>query len=104
MLLALDQLKSSFPELGDRLRVLRQLVLERLAVLDCEQGATLDEVTHAMTTLAELALDEACNHAMAQLDALHGAPLKAGGERVLFWIVGMGKLGARELKIGRAHV
>ena len=99
MLLALDQLKSPFPELGDRLRVLRQLVLERLAVLDCEQGATLDEVTHAMTTLAELALDEACNHAMAQLDALHGAPLKAEGERVLFWIVGMGKLGARELNV-----
>src|SRR5690606_4774933 len=37
------------------LRVLRQLVLERLAVLDCEQGAPLHDVTRAVTELAELA-------------------------------------------------
>ena len=35
------------------LRVLRQLVLERLVVLDCEQGASLAVVTRAVTELAE---------------------------------------------------
>ena len=43
-------------ELGSALRVARQLVLERLAVLDVEQGATLEAVTAAMTVLAETAL------------------------------------------------
>ena len=29
----------------------------------------------------------------------HGAPLDAQGQRIEFWIVGMGKLGARELNV-----
>jgi [glutamine synthetase] adenylyltransferase / [glutamine synthetase]-adenylyl-L-tyrosine phosphorylase len=57
------------------LRVLRQVVMERLVVLDCEQGAPLAEVTRAVTELAELALDRACTLAFADLDELHGAPM-----------------------------
>jgi [glutamine synthetase] adenylyltransferase / [glutamine synthetase]-adenylyl-L-tyrosine phosphorylase len=38
------------------LRVLRQLALERLAVLDCERGESLGSVTRTMTELAELSL------------------------------------------------
>lgn len=86
-------------ELGAALRILRQLVLERLAVLDCDAQAPLQAVTACMTDLAELALDVACEHVFEQLDALYGAPLKADGSRVNFWIVGMGKLGARELNV-----
>ncbi|MBU4322752.1 MAG: glutamine-synthetase adenylyltransferase, partial [Gammaproteobacteria bacterium] len=63
------------------LRVLRQLVLERLVVLDCEQDAPLQVVTRAVTELAELALDAACTLAFAELDALYGAPLAEGGTR-----------------------
>ena len=37
MSMALQALQISYPELADRLRVLRQLVMERLVVLDCEQ-------------------------------------------------------------------
>lgn len=81
------------------LRVLRQLVLERLAVLDCERSAPLGEVTLAVTELAELALDEACALAFADLDALHGAPLMHDGRRAALWVIGMGKLGARELNV-----
>ena len=84
---------------GAALRILRQLVMERLVVLDCEQGAPLQTVTTAMTELAELALDEACTEALAQLDARHGAPLVASGQRARLWVVGMGKLGARELNV-----
>ncbi|MEY2840449.1 MAG: hypothetical protein RJB60_2748, partial [Pseudomonadota bacterium] len=43
--------------LASALRVARQLVLERLAVLDIEAGATQAEVTLAMTHLAETTLD-----------------------------------------------
>ena len=86
-------------DVPDALRCLRQCVLERLVVLDTEQGADLSVVTRAMTELAEFTLDVACQMAFQQLDELHGAPLKADGTRCPFWIVGMGKLGARELNV-----
>jgi glutamate-ammonia-ligase adenylyltransferase len=81
------------------LRVLRQLVMERLAVLDCDRQAPLADVTLAVSELAEFALDTACLHAFAELDALHGAPLAPEGQRAQLWVVGMGKLGARELNV-----
>ncbi|WP_137922391.1 bifunctional [glutamate--ammonia ligase]-adenylyl-L-tyrosine phosphorylase/[glutamate--ammonia-ligase] adenylyltransferase [Hydrogenophaga sp. 2FB] len=85
------------------LRVLRQLVLERLVVLDGEQGASLAAVTRAVTELAELALDEACALARADLDDLHGAPQfdtpQGEKQRAQLWVIGMGKLGARELNV-----
>ena len=81
------------------LRVLRQLTLERLAQLDCAQQAPLASVTRSMTWLAEVTLDIAWQQVMADLDALHGAPTKPDGQRAQMWIVGMGKLGARELNV-----
>jgi glutamate-ammonia-ligase adenylyltransferase len=96
------------------LRVLRHLVLERLTVLDVEHGAPLALVTGAMTDLAELALDTALQVALSELDEVHGAPMcpdealaspaasakaAAGWRRAELWIVGMGKLGARELNV-----
>jgi len=81
------------------LRILRQLVQERLMVLDCDQQAPLEVVTGAVTSLAELALDVACNEAQRELDAQHGAPLGPQGQRAQLWVVGMGKLGARELNV-----
>ena len=85
--------------LASALRVTRQLVLERLAVLDIEQGAAMTDITLAMTELAETTLDHALAHAMAEQDARCGPPLNAAGRRIEFWIVGMGKLGARELNV-----
>ncbi len=94
------------------LRVLRHLVLERLAVLDVEHEAPLAVVTGAMTDLAELALDTALQKALLELDEQHGAPTclddssvapapaaAAALRRAQLWIVGMGKLGARELNV-----
>ena len=96
---AFAQLQAQGYELGAALRVLRQWTLWRLIRLDCEQGALLHTITSAMTHLAELALNEACVQAFQALDLRHGAPLKASGERAEFWVVGMGKLGARELNV-----
>ncbi|CAN5126961.1 bifunctional [glutamate--ammonia ligase]-adenylyl-L-tyrosine phosphorylase/[glutamate--ammonia-ligase] adenylyltransferase [soil metagenome] len=143
----LDALLAGGLETGAALRVLRQLVLERLVVLDCDiaptlatscaalppegaglawggpalrpvaptlstapgslppdpalaaTGVALHVVTRAMTELAELALDVAMRHSREALDAQHGAPLAAEGGAAHMWVVGMGKLGARELNV-----
>ncbi|HEX7438801.1 MAG TPA: glutamine-synthetase adenylyltransferase, partial [Caldimonas sp.] len=85
--------------LAGALRVARQLVLERLAVLDIEGGAALQDITRAMTELAEVTLGLALAQACAEQDARHGAPRNGAGARIEFWVVGMGKLGARELNV-----
>lgn len=86
-------------DLSSSLRVLRQLVMDRLITLDCEQSATLSVVTKAVTELAELALDRACTQVRADLDARHGAPQGPDGQAVQLWVIGMGKFGARELNV-----
>jgi glutamate-ammonia-ligase adenylyltransferase len=85
--------------LASALRVARQLVLERLAVLDVEHAAPLEHITGAMTALAEATLELALAHARADEDVRCGPPLDAEGRTIDFWIVGMGKLGARELNV-----
>ena len=84
---------------ADALRMLRQLVLERLVVLDCEQSADLNVITRAMTKLGEFTLDIAFHEAQAQLDASYGTPTTPSGARATLWIIGMGKFGARELNV-----
>jgi glutamate-ammonia-ligase adenylyltransferase len=96
LVLALEACGRALPA---ALRVARQLVIERLAVLDVEEGAPLSVVTATMTCLAEVTLERALAKALADTDARHGPPLDATGRRVDFWIVGMGKLGARELNV-----
>ena len=95
----LEALLESGLETGAALRVLRQLVMERLVVLDCDGQAPLAVVTQAMTDLAELALDAAMVDSRKALDALHGAPQAPDGTPARMWVVGMGKLGARELNV-----
>ena len=105
-----DRLRASGLDLGAALRVTRQLVLERLLTLDCDEALPLREVCSCMTSLAEFALDTACRQAFAELDALHGVPVgdnQALGAhnpspalpRTPFWILGMGKLGGHELNV-----
>jgi glutamate-ammonia-ligase adenylyltransferase len=84
---------------GDALRILRQLVMERLVSLDCDQHASLDDITRAVTELGEFALNVAFNEAQTQLDASYGMPTTPSGERAVLWIIGMGKFGARELNV-----
>ena len=84
---------------GAALRVTRQLVLERLLTLDCDARAPLDQITRAMTDLAEFALNTAWGEVQLALDESHGIPQTHDGQRAQLWIVGMGKLGARELNV-----
>jgi glutamate-ammonia-ligase adenylyltransferase len=94
-----ERLQAQGRPLAAALRVARALVLERLAVLDVEQAAPLDAVTSTMTALAETTLELALRAARAEIDVRHGAPLDASGQPIDFWVVGMGKLGARELNV-----
>ena len=96
---AYEALRSKGLDISAALRVLRQLTMERLAQLDCAQQASLQVITHGMTWLAEVTLDIACKQALADLDDIHGVPMTHSGQRAELWIVGMGKLGARELNV-----
>ncbi len=93
------RLRQGGRELPSALRVARHLVLERLAVLDIEQGAPLATITGAMTDLAEATLELALAQAQVEADERHGPPIDAQGQRAELWIVGMGKLGAHELNV-----
>jgi glutamate-ammonia-ligase adenylyltransferase len=84
---------------SNALRMLRQLVMERLVVLDCDQHAELGTITRAVTELGEFTLDVAFQEAQAQLDANYGVPTAPNGKRAVLWIIGMGKFGARELNV-----
>ena len=99
MVAVVERLQAEGRPLAAALRALRALVVERLATLDIEQDAPLAQITAAMTALAETALELALAQAQAEGDERHGPPLGADGRRVDFWIVGMGKLGARELNV-----
>jgi [glutamine synthetase] adenylyltransferase / [glutamine synthetase]-adenylyl-L-tyrosine phosphorylase len=99
MTLLFEALTRAGEDTASALRITRQLVLERLLCLDCEAQASLETVTFAMTWLAEFALDVACTQAQQTLDGTHGAPQGPHGQRARLWVIGMGKLGARELNV-----
>ena len=69
MAAAYGTLRERGDDAGTALRILRQLVLERLIGLDCDQQVPLAVVTSAMTDLAEFALDVAWTEARLELDA-----------------------------------
>jgi glutamate-ammonia-ligase adenylyltransferase len=96
---AYKHLRTQGHDVGAALRILRQWTMARLLTQDCEHQAPLETVTLAVTHLAEVALDEACQHAFRDLDARHGVPMTTAGKRAEFWVIGMGKLGARELNV-----
>lgn len=95
----IDRLLADGHALPAALRTARQVVMERLAVLDIEHNAPLHDVTATMTTLAEVTLERALAAARAEENVRHGEPVSASGQPIDFWIVGMGKLGARELNV-----
>ena len=95
----LTALQQIYPDISHALRVLRQLCIERLVVLDCEQQAPLSVITSSMTWLAEFTLDIALQEAVARVAQRHGLPRRADGSVAQLWVIGMGKLGAAELNV-----
>jgi glutamate-ammonia-ligase adenylyltransferase len=81
------------------LRDLRQRVMCRLIVRDLNGLADLAEVTQTCTDLAEVAVATARDWNHADLAATYGAPLDKAGRPQHLIVVGMGKLGGRELNV-----
>ncbi len=85
--------------LGARLRQLRALVYAHVMVRDLAGLAPLHEVTGAMSLLAEVAVQTAQAVISADLATLHGVPRNAQGQEQALIVIGMGKLGGRELNV-----
>ena len=108
-----DRIRSWYSELGgsssdilptEQLRVvlrrLRQRVFCCLAARDISGLAPLGEVLESMTYLADLAVTEAYRSVASELAEIHGIPQdpETGLPQEMI-IVGMGKLGGRELNV-----
>ena len=86
------------------LRQLRQRVILRTMFRDLNELAgfgieSLNEVVTTTTNLAEIALNTATNYLQEWLQALHGRPLSIVGTPQSLIVIGMGKLGGRELNV-----
>ncbi len=80
------------------LRRLRQQVMLRVLLRDLTGRAPLAEVVASMSDLAEISLAYALGHLSPRLQAQHGTPM-ANGRRQELIVIGMGKLGGRELNV-----
>lgn len=99
-LLAMKQATASDTEdaLGQALRCHRQDVLLAILAADLSGQATLNEVTEAMSQLAESSLQRAADFLYQDMVKQYGTP-QAHGVAQPFFVIGMGKLGGRELNV-----
>lgn len=82
------------------LRKLRSRVFDTIIVRDVGQAASLEEVTQAMSFLADLAVQQAYRTVMTDMTEVHGTPIDPGTGRPMEMIIlGMGKLGGNELNV-----
>ena len=81
------------------LRRLRTEVFCAVMERDLAGKADVAEVTGTMTDLAEAAIQYTIEVLSAELEALYGEPRSADGNRLTLGVVGMGKLGGRELNV-----
>jgi [glutamine synthetase] adenylyltransferase / [glutamine synthetase]-adenylyl-L-tyrosine phosphorylase len=81
------------------LRKLRGEVFCTVMERDLAGLADVREVTGAMTDLAELTIQRALNVLSAELETVFGEPRGEEGQRLSLGVVGMGKLGGRELNV-----
>ena len=72
----------------------------RIVTRDLAGLASLDEVVTSTTALAEETLRFALRHLDAWMAATHGEPIgESSGSRLRMLVMGMGKLGGRELNV-----
>jgi [glutamine synthetase] adenylyltransferase / [glutamine synthetase]-adenylyl-L-tyrosine phosphorylase len=81
------------------LRRLKQRAMARIAGRDLSGCAELAEVVDSMSQIAEVAISTALGVTEATLAARYGTPRNAAGERQQLIVIGMGKLGGRELNV-----
>lgn len=81
------------------LRQLRQRVMAHLIVRDIADGASLAEIVETMTVLADVTTLFALDRLHIDLSTRYGNPIGSQGEAQHLAIIGMGKLGGRELNV-----
>jgi glutamate-ammonia-ligase adenylyltransferase len=81
------------------LRRLRARVMARIVARDLAGLADLAEVTETMTNLADVAVAHARGVLAASLAGRFGTPRSADGSAQELIVIGMGKLGGRELNV-----
>lgn len=95
-----DALAAAPTDLPRALRVARRTLMLAIMERDLAGHADLAEVTQAMSALAEHAIGAAQRDAEAQLASRLGRPVGAdSGQVQQLHVVGMGKLGGRELNV-----
>lgn len=82
-----------------RLRQLKTWAGAHAMIRDLAGLAPLGEVTETMSLIAETTVAAAQKVLTAQLTARHGQPRSAAGEAQELIVIGMGKLGGRELNV-----
>jgi glutamate-ammonia-ligase adenylyltransferase len=85
--------------LGAQLRLARQQLMLLLAFRDLNHEAPVSEVTQAMTLFAEKVIEIGLEALRKDMRGLVGEPIDAGGRYLPLMVVGMGKLGGRELNV-----
>ncbi|MEY2633126.1 MAG: hypothetical protein RIR00_1780 [Pseudomonadota bacterium] len=81
------------------LRRVRQRVMAQLALRDLGAGAPLAEIVEGMTVLADATTNFALEYHHRQLAAQFGEPMDSNGQPLRLLVIGMGKLGGRELNV-----
>ncbi len=81
------------------LRRLRQRVMAHLIIRDLAAAAPLQEVVETMTLLADITTNFALDFVHRSLVQQYGEPLDSQGRPQRLLVVGMGKLGGRELNV-----
>ena len=81
------------------LRRMKQRAYAQACARDLAGRASLAEVTETMTVIAEAAVDTALRVVGAALGERHGTPRNVEGEAQEMIVIGMGKLGGRELNV-----
>ncbi len=79
------------------LRRTRQVEMARIAWRDLTGAADLDTTLADVSLLAECLIDAALGYAADAMEPRFGRPRDAGGEALPLLVLGMGKLGGREL-------
>ncbi len=90
---------SNDDEVKATLRRLRQRAMAHMALRDLCGLADLPEIVESMTLLADVTTNFALDYYHRQLSATYGEPLDSQGHAQRLLVIGMGKLGGRELNV-----
>lgn len=99
------RLQARLAEVGDEaelsrvLRGFRHAEMVRIVWRDLTDKASLEETLNDLSELAEVCVDEALIRLDGWLRAAWGVPRNAAGEAQFLSVLGMGKLGGRELNV-----